>query len=1116
MKPTIQAEAPDRAVLVLGSGYGALKVVNDLAQAGIPAVWVTGAGHFLELPGDMETPQDWPDDLDYQFRPLYLRVKHHPLVTPLPRASVRSVEKSDQDYSVTVSQAPMYIDYDLCTGCGRCVEVCPLQGAEHTPLSRTPDYCPSRALELDKRICGPCRQGCPLGVNVQAYMALTAAGRFQEALDVIRRDNPLPGVCGRVCHHPCEDQCRRGELDQPLAIRDIKRFLYDYEVAHASGERSAAPPEGGHRVAVVGSGPAGLTAAHFMNRAGLDVTIFEALSQPGGMLRAGINAFRLPRKVLDAEIQILEDAGVRIKTNVTVRSVDDLLEEGFRAVLLATGTHADLKLGLDGENLDGVNHCVKFLSRVNMIGAAGAGRRTVVIGGGNSAMDAARSAVRLGANEVTVLAVEREGEMPAHPQEILEAREEGVVFRLGAAPVAFQGNGRVERVVCRPAHWETSGTGSPELIFDAMETFDLEADAVIVAIGQRPHLDMAALDDQVRTCRGGRVDVCDGCATSRPGVFAAGDVVTGPSTVVGSMAEGRRAAEHIIALLNGEPQTDACRAEERGVGEWDEVPEDAERIDRCAMPQRRPEERCRDFDEVDTGLTTEQAVAEASRCLQCGVCAECRACEEVCADIGAIDHFRTGRTLSFDCPTVIVADEGERPERVGLPGDITLSAGNAGGGSDLMSVMMAGAAAAGRAIALGADLRVASLPEPLEPIVAVGDDRYGFFLCSCNGTMAPESALEEIRAMAERVPGMRHSEVIPSLCHPDGAERVARVKRDAGLSRVIVASCVCCPLEFQCISCNEQRNRAKILLFERHGVPRSHLEMINIRDHLYRDHSEAEIVERARDLLRASFIRYKFMESLRQGITEMGHRILILGGSDVGLSCAENLALMGFKVRLVHRCGLPDREMPPDIDARNPDLRKSRMVKHVREAVIQEIKGALGNYVVTAVEGNTKRRWQADVVCLTDEHLIQLAIDTGKTGLKKFYRYNFSFFHSPKAGLYRVRPVTLQRVSPQQAGAALAAEVAATTSEAFLMDHQLSPRVDPERCRGCGRCADICPFDAIHLVPGEGEMYTAEVLRHNCVGCGGCVGRCPVTALDMPYFSNQFLKEMIAGAVAGG
>jgi NADPH-dependent glutamate synthase beta subunit-like oxidoreductase/NAD-dependent dihydropyrimidine dehydrogenase PreA subunit len=1119
MMPDIATDNAKKGVLLVGSGFGALKVAEDLATSGIPVVWVTKASHFLELPGGIECFSEWPEDINFQFRPLYLRVTRHPLVTPLTRARVEALEAEGEDYRARIVQDPQYIDYDLCTGCGQCIEVCPLNDSRHPPLTRTPAYCPSRALEMDKRQLGACRVGCPLGVNVQAYMALTAASRFEEALAVIKEDNPLPGICGRVCHHPCEESCRRSELDQAVAIRDIKRFLSDYEVEHGSQRLDiSGRQERSEHIAVIGSGPAGLTAAHFLNRAGFTVTVFESLPEAGGMLRAGINAFRLPRKVLDAEIRAIEDSGVEIRTGVMVSSFDELFAEGFQAVLVATGTHCDLRLNITGEDLDGVVHCVDFLRKLNLEGTGRVKANTVVIGAGNSAMDAARTALRLGADTVTILAIETEDQIPAHFREVREASEEGVEFKLGAAPVAFEGeDGAVRRIICRPAHWSKPiAGGAPHIVYDADETFELQADTVIVAIGQRPHLDETGL--KLETGNGGRVLVNNCLCTSRENVFAAGDVVTGPSSVIDSMAAGRRAAGQIIARFTGQPApfADIITPESRGVGDYLEISEDIPWQWRPEMAQRQPRARRRDFEEVDCGFTTEQAVAESKRCLQCSACCECRICEDVCADIGAIDHFRTPMRMEVAGPSIIVADSDELTGINLDTGEGIFHLGEFKDEIDLMNVLVAGSAAAGQAMAKAVSLREAVVPK--EPVLLEeikGEGRLGFFLCACNGTMAPSGVMERIRDMAAHVPGVVHSETIFSACHPRGSDLIARAVREKGLERVILASCVCCPLEFQCISCNDQRVRARIHLFERLGLPRSHFEMVNIKDHLsVADASEDEMFERARYLLRAPFIRVHLLRPLRQGVTEIGSNVMILGGSEVGVSCARNLGQQGFKVRLIHRCKLAGEEGFPESVLNRPiELSRGRSVTHIEEAEIEEITGHVGDFKVALKIDGVRHRWQADVICLTDENVISLAILDDQSGLKKLYRYNFAFFHTPQDGLYRVMPRTIERVGASGAGAALAAQVATATAEAFLKDHELSPRVDPLLCRGCGRCADICPFDAIKLVPASNGIFTAEVVRHNCVGCGGCVGRCPVTALDIPYFSNQLLTQILVNTL---
>lgn len=1107
-----------RAVLVTGSGYGALKVAEDLAQSGIPVAWVTAAPHFLQLPGGVANRPDWPDDLNFQFRPLYLRVTRHPLVTPLTRARIASLEKTGDGFRAVIVEDPHYIDYDLCTGCGRCMEACPLNDSSHPPLTRSPAYCPSRALELDKRKLSPCRVRCPMGVNAQAYMALTAAGRFEDALRVIREDNPLPGICGRVCHHPCEEDCRRSEVDQAVAIRALKRFLADHEVKSAEPALPAATAERrSERVAVIGSGPAGLTAAHYLNRHGFNVTVFESLPAAGGMLRAGINAFRLPRNVLDREIEAIVKSGVEIRCGSPAGSVDSLLAEGFQAVILATGTHRDLRLNLSGEDLPGVKHCVQFLSSVNLEGKGEVGPRTVVIGAGNSAMDAARTALRLGAEEVTVLAIETREEMPAHPHEVEEAEEEGVEFRLGFAPVAFEGEGKLERVRFRPARWSRPGPDcAPAIEFTSDQTYFLAADTVIVAIGQRPHLDATCLAEGLELGRGGRVQVDECQACSKPGVFAAGDVITGPTTVINSMASGRRAAGRVIEFLTGSPSpvveiSPGCR----GVGDYVPISEDAPRLWRVEMAQRQPKARRRDFLEVDFGLTVEQAVAEAKRCLQCGSCCECRECESACAEVRAIDHFRGPRELVFECPSVVVADAAEFPAPELLDDPKVYQVGNLQS-SDLVDVMVSGSSVAGEAMARATKLRPRR-PSADEPATLPDTGRLGVFVCACNGTMAPASALEKIRCLAESVPGVAAARTVFSVCHPRGADEIAAAMKKEKLSRAIVASCVCCPLDFQCISCNDQRTRARMHLFDRLSLPRGSFEMVNLRDPLASGgQSEEELFERAKDLLKGAFIRSNFLGPLQYGRTDISNNILILGGSEIGVSCASNLAAQGFNVRIAHRCRLSEG---PDNFAGVTDRPvrevKGKKVTNVSDAVVVEVAGHVGDFTATVLEGGKKKHWRADIICLTDENLLPLAVHEDMVGLKKLYRYNFAFFHTPTVGLYRVLPRTLKRISPAEAGAALAAQVATAAAEALLKDHELSPVVDPSRCRGCGRCAEICPFNAVRLNANEDGSYTAEVVRYNCVGCGGCVGRCPVTALDMPYFSNRLLEEAVAGALSG-
>jgi len=1122
MTSSSKTKVPDKAVLLLGSGYGALKVAEDLAQAGIPVIWVTRAQHFLELPKAVEQVPEWPVDLNFQFRPLYLRVTRHPLVTPLTRARVSSLEKIPEGYRVVVDQDPIYVDYDLCTGCNRCMEICPLEQQGRLPLSRTPAYCPSRALELDKRKISPCRLECPLGVNVQAYMALTAAGRFEEALNVIKEDNPLPGICGRVCHHPCEASCRRAELDQAVAICDVKRFLSDYQTEHGNASEgkasrvSPAEPLRKERVAIVGSGPAGLTAAYCLAKAGFGVTIFEALAEAGGMLRWGIPSYRLPRNVLDGEIQDILALGVELKCDSRIGKEIRLeeLEREFDAIFLAVGAQQSAALEVSGKDTDGCFGAIELLRAFHSGEKIDVGKKVAVIGGGNSAIDAARIALRLGA-DVTIFYRRERQDMPAQEAEIASAEAEGiqVEYRVGPTRVLTQ-NGKasgMELVRMEVGEKDDSGRRRPRPI--AGSEFQVEADTVISATGQSPHLDFltdgSGVGVSLKTIR-----VDDDLKTRNPKIWAGGDVVSGPSTVLASMAHGRIAAGKIIEHLTGFPSPYAeLPVRIRGAGEYITISEDLPQQPRQEMALRQPKVRRRDFEEVGLGLTVDQAMAEARRCLQCSACCECRSCEMVCSDVGAIDHLKTPTSFEFLSPGIIVANDQEMPGTnfKELPGIFRAGEFKA----DLMRLMNAGSACAGQAIALALPLRSKAVPEPMRSAKRADEVRLGVFLCTCNGTMAPATVLAQVLELAMKGPEVAHGEMVFSACHPRGSDRIAAAVKEHRLTRVILASCACCPLEFQCISCNDQRNRTRIHLFDEHGLDRSSFEMINLRDYLsVEDLSEEEMIHRSRDLFREAFIRTRFLGPLRQGITEIGKNILILGGSETGISTALNLDLQGFQVRLVHRCQLP-KSSPITTSVSAKSMIAGQNIVHVEQALIEEISGHIGDFKVKARIDGKPTRWRADIICLTEENVLSLAIPEDLIGLKKFYRYNFAFFHTPQPGVYRVSSLTLARLNAFEAGAALAAQVARAAAEVFLKDHELSPRVDPERCRGCSRCVDICPFDAIHLRPNKQGTYTAEVLRYNCVGCGGCVGRCPVTAMDMPYFSNRLLEEIVSGVLEG-
>jgi NADH-quinone oxidoreductase subunit F len=474
-------------------------------------------------------------------------------------------------------------------------------------------------------ISSPCQYLCPIGQNVPAYVAHIARGEFDKAVEVVRRDNPLPLVCGRVCHHPCETRCKAGEWGDPIAIRALKRFVSDYEMAR--GIKLPEPKEKIYteKVAIVGSGPAGLTCGYYLAQSGYDVTIFEAESVPGGMLSSCIPEYRLPRDILAREIEGIEKAGVRIQTGRRIDDLDDLKKQGFKAIFVATGAHKGLKMGIPGENTKGVLDAVEFLKAANAGKKIDLGDKVAVIGGGNAAIDAARTALRLGSKEVTIIYRRTKNEMPADPEEVDSAIEEGIGIQMLAAPVeVISSDGKlksIKAVRMRLGEFDASGRRRPLPIEGSEYTLDL--DSMIYAISQEPDLSFLKPASDIKTTKWNTVVVDpETYATNQEGVFAGGDVASGPATVTEAMAAGKIAAGFIHKYLRGRPLVREYKVIEQDL--FVEPPklseEEAERLvemKRAQMPALEMSERRSHFKEVLLGLAAENAVNEARRCLRC-------------------------------------------------------------------------------------------------------------------------------------------------------------------------------------------------------------------------------------------------------------------------------------------------------------------------------------------------------------------------------------------------------------------------------------------------------------------------------------------------------------------
>jgi len=467
----------------------------------------------------------------------------------------------------------------------------------------------------------PCQHACPLEIDVPGYVALIKNNEFEKAYKLISQRTPLPSVCGMVCHAPCESKCRRGQLDEPTAIRDLKKFAVNW--AHENGIEYNYPSKkaNGIKVAIVGSGPAGLTAAHDLAREGYEVTIFEALPVAGGMLATCIPDYRLPKKTLEKEIEAIKKLGVKIILKTPVKDIESLLKEGYKAVFLAIGSSKGMTMGIPGEDLEGVFDAIDFLQEIHLGKRKTVGKRVAIIGGGNSAIDAARVAQRIGAERVDLFYRRDKADMTAIPEELEAAEEECIHFHCLTAPIKILGrDGKAVGLECirmELREFDRSGRRKPYPI--AGSEYVVKADMIIEAIGQRP--DSKFLENKIDFGKGGTISVNNRTLeTSMKGVFAGGDVATGPATVTEAMAAGRRAASSIRRYCKDE---ELLPRPERPAEETFTVPpnpptEEELKEKPRVLPARIPtKRRITSFKEVIKPYTTKEATEEAKRCLRC-------------------------------------------------------------------------------------------------------------------------------------------------------------------------------------------------------------------------------------------------------------------------------------------------------------------------------------------------------------------------------------------------------------------------------------------------------------------------------------------------------------------
>ena len=631
-------------VLVIGAGIGGMESALKLGDMGYNVLLVEkepSVGGKMILLSKVFPTLDCASCIS---TPKMASAIHHPNVDTLTCTTVEHIERTaDGRFHAQVRHHARFVDEDACTGCQMCETACTVSVpdqfnadlvARRAAYIAFPQAVPKKAV-IERAGSSPCSFTCPAGIAAHGYVSLIRSGEYEKAFQLVLDATPLVGTLGRACYAPCEAECTRGSLEGTLPIRLLKRFIADRHYATTDGPGLEIAEPNGHHVAVVGSGPAGLTAAWQLARQGYAVKIFEAAAKPGGFLRLAIPAYRLPPEVVDQDISNVTALGVEIATGTAVTDLAALHDDGYEAVLLATGTQRSTPLGVPGDDAAGIMTGVDFLRGVKLGEAPDlTGKKVVVVGGGNVAMDSARTARRLGAPSVTVAYRRGRAEMPANHVEAEDTEAEGVTFEFLVAPTAVvaTSDGRAHVLRCTrmqlgPA--DASGRRAPQPI--AGSEFELGADVVIAAIGMSS--DPSVFKGFAEIDKHGRLSVdAHTLQTSVPWLFAAGDVVSGPSDITRATGLGRRAAFMIDRVIHGQPTT--------GFALDTQLPE----MDKAAVLGRQSAYRAMppgpstlhldsapiDFSEVEAGLTEAEAREAAGRCLDCGVCSECQECIAAC------------------------------------------------------------------------------------------------------------------------------------------------------------------------------------------------------------------------------------------------------------------------------------------------------------------------------------------------------------------------------------------------------------------------------------------------------------------------------------------------------
>ena len=1088
-----------RGALIVGGSVAGLQAALDLADSGIE-VHLVESSPFLGNGGTAAVPQ-------HLLNARLLEISKHAHITVWTNTRVSRTDGESGRFHVELRQHPRYVDLSKCTACKDCLEVCPVTvpGTNHKAIHLVEGAQPGCAV-IEKLGKAPCANTCPGGIHVQGYIALIAQGRFREALDLIRQAIPFAGICGRICTHPCELNCRRAEVDEAVSIRLLKRFVSDWELQNPDEATEQTIPvlaPDAKRVAVVGAGPAGMAVAETLVRKGFRVSVFEALPVVGGMMAVGIPSYRLPREVIRREIERIERLGVEINLNTPIGpegkyTLDDLFDQGYEAIFIGVGAHESHALRIPGEHLRGVVSGIELLESINLSHQTddprwqmkvlsyllgGVATRVAIIGGGNTAMDVARSLKRLGVEDVRVLYRRTRSEMPAMPEEIDEAECEGIPIEFLVSPVRILGDerGRVVALECvRMKLGEPDHSGRRRPVPIAGSEFTLEVDMVVPAIGQAPDLSFLGEGHRFAITREGTFNIdAVSYMTNRPGVFAAGDAITQPVSVIDAIGSAKQAAAGIEAYLRGVPAEEVpVSAREVPIARRKLLPEELTPKARHPSPTIPMTERLHSYAEVELGYDSETAMAEAQRCLMCGPCSECLACEAVC-EPKAILHDQQEHFEELEVGAMIWADgasDAESSLRLGIHGQ---RKDNGNGQEGIYHIRaddpLAGSAAAARAMMeLFTERRAPATPAPTTSVS--GAARIGVFICQCNGQISEVVDTASLEAAAKLWKGVAYTQVLAQSCSPEAADAIYEAVAERNLNRVVLAACSCCAVDQVCYSCTYQRVRCKENLLGRHfdrGNPL--FEFVNIREQCAWAHDDdpAAATALASSMVAAAVAKTRLSVARPRVSLSLEKTVLILGSSQAATVCQGALSVQ--RIQALRLRGMP-----------------------------REIRQTTGHF--TAVLGQSAL-WKGSALVLAprddaEYSQIKSAFDT--TGRQPRTQAEWGRIDTHRPGVFVCDPA----VEPIMAGMAAAARAAAWLGHEHPWPGVIACEVDPDRCRGCGDCEQVCEFGAIQL-QGEGDDRVAWIDPLICQADGTCAIRCPAGAIKTGHPTSEQIEAML-------